>query len=62
MIIFKRNGVNLAYNKVDEVKIVFARVIASWAVVIAWISWGDEGVAEACHRSITAKQSLYGCS
>ena len=62
MILFRGKGVNLAYNKFDEVKIVFARVIASWAVVIGWISWGDEGVAEACNRSHTAKQNLYGCS
>jgi len=39
---------------VDELQIVFARIIASWAVVVAWVSWGDKGVAEACHRSIVA--------
>ena len=62
MILFKGQGVNIAYSKMDELQIVFARIIASWAIVVAWVSWGDEGVAEACHRSIVAQQNLYGCS
>lgn len=62
MIILKSSSVDLAYSKMDEVKIVFARVIASWAAVVAWASWDDQGVAEACYRSITAQQNLFGCS
>ena len=61
-ILFKGYGISLAYSKVDEIQMVFARIIASWAIVVAWVSWEDEGVAEACYRSISAQQHLYGCS
>jgi hypothetical protein len=60
-IIFKDKGAQLAYNKMDEVKLVVARLLASWGVVIAWVSWGNDGVQEACHRSIRAQENLYSC-
>jgi ADP-ribose pyrophosphatase YjhB (NUDIX family) len=62
MVILRRQvGPSIGYNKKDEIKVILARILASWGVVIGWISW-DEGVPEACYRSIAAQQNLYGCS